>query len=174
VAAERPVSAGRGWPAGLPLPLTTLIGRDRDLREVAALLTGGRLVTLVGAGGVGKTRLAIEVAAAVAPRFSDGVDLVDLSGVPEQELVWSAVAKAAGVEERDDTDLAQRLVKVLRSQVRLLVFDNCEHLLAVCASVVTRLLGYCPELHILATGREGLGVPGEVTWRVPSLTFPWP
>jgi len=174
VAAERPVSAGRGWPAGLPLPLTTLIGRDRDLREVAALLTGGRLVTLVGAGGVGKTRLAIEAAATVAPRFSDGVDLVDLSGVPKQELVWSAVAKAAGVEERDDADLAQRLVKVLRSQVRLVVLDNCEHLLAACASVVTQLLGYCPELRILATGREGLGVPGEVTWRVPSLAFPWP
>jgi non-specific serine/threonine protein kinase len=123
---------------------------------------------------VGKTRLAIEAAAAVAPHFADGVDLVDLSGVPDQELVWGAVAQAVGVEERADADLARRLAGVLRPQGRLLVLDNCEHLLAGCASVATRLLGWCPDLRILATGREGLGVPGEVTWRVPSLTFPWP
>jgi predicted ATPase/DNA-binding CsgD family transcriptional regulator len=165
---------GRTWPPGLPMPLTALIGRDGDLQEVAALMANNRLVTLVGSGGVGKTRLAIEAAAAVAPRFADGVDLVDLGGVPDQELVWASVAQAVGVEERADSDLALRLAEVLRPQRRLLVLDNCEHLLPGCASVVTRLLGCCPELRFLVTGREGLGVPGEVSWRVPSLTFPWP
>ena len=88
--------------------------------------------------------------------------------------MWAAVAQAVGVEERADADLPRRLAGVLRPQKRLLVLDNCEHLLAGCASVATRLLGCCPELRILVTSREGLGVPGEVTWRVPSLTFPWP
>jgi len=168
------VPTGRAWPSGLPMPLTTLIGRERDLEEVTALVADNRLVTLVGSGGVGKTRLAIEVAAAVAPRFANGVVLVDLVGVTDLELVWAEVAKAVGVEERADSDLDRRLLSVLRPQNRLLALDNCEHLLAGCASVATRLLGCCPELRILVTGREGLGVPGEITWRVPSLTFPWP
>ncbi len=174
VGVESRIHDGRTWPSGLPLPLTTLIGRERDLAEVTALVTGNRLVTLVGAGGVGKTRLAIEAAAAVAAQFADGVDLVDLSGVPDPESVWAAVARSVGVEERAEADLAQRLVAVLRPQKRLLVLDNCEHLLAGCASAATRLLGCCPELRILVTSREGLGVPGGVTCRVPSLTFPWP
>ena len=168
------VHYGRTWPPGLPVPLTTLIGRERDLGQVAALVADNRLVTLVGSGGVGKTRLSIEVAAALAPRLPDGVDLVDLGQVPGQELVRAAVARAVGVEERADADLAQRLLDVLRPQNRLLVLDNCEHLLAECASVATQLLGSCPELRILVTSRESLGVPGEVTYRVPSLAFPWP
>jgi predicted ATPase/DNA-binding CsgD family transcriptional regulator len=165
---------GLTWPPGLPTPLTTLVGRERDLEEVTSLIADNRLVTLVGSGGVGKTRLAIEAAAAVAPRFADGVDLVDLSGVPDPELLWAAVAQTVGVEERADADLAQRLIEVLRAQRRLLVLDNCEHLLAGCASAATRSLACCPELRILVTSREGLGVPGEVAWRVPSLTIPWP
>jgi predicted ATPase/DNA-binding CsgD family transcriptional regulator len=168
------VHGGRTWPPGLPVPLTTLIGRERDLQEVTELVAGNRLVTLVGSGGVGKTRLAIEAAAAAAPWFADEAVLVDLSEVPDRQLVWAAVAQAVGVEERADADLALRLPGVLRPQKRLLVLDNCEHLLAGCAAVATRLLGCCPELRILVTSREGLDVPGEVTWRVPSLTFPWP
>ncbi len=151
-----------------------MIGRDRDVTEVTGQLAGNRLVTLVGAGGVGKTRLALEVAAAAAPRFADGVNLVDLSGVPDPDLVWAAVARAAGVEQRAGADLAQRLTRVLCPQRRLLVLDNCEHLLAASALLATRLLGCCPGLCILATSRQGLGVPGEVTWRVPSLSFPGP
>jgi predicted ATPase/DNA-binding CsgD family transcriptional regulator len=174
VVADGRVPDGRTWPSGLPMPLTGLIGRERDLKDVTALVAENRLVTLVGAGGVGKTRLAIEAAAAVALQFADGVDLVDMAGVPDPQLVWAAVAQAVGVEERADTDLTRRLAAVLRPQSRLLVMDNCEHLLAACASVVTRLLGCCPDLRILVTSRQGLGVPGEITWRVPSLAFPWP
>jgi predicted ATPase/transcriptional regulator with XRE-family HTH domain len=159
---------------GLPVPLTELIGREYDLRQVTALVADNRLVNLVGSGGVGKTRLAIEAAVAVAPRFADGVDLVDLSGIPDRELVLAAVAQAVGVEQRADAALPQRLVGFLSAQNRLLVLDNCEHLLAGCAAVATRLLGSCPGVQVLVTSREGLGVPGEVTWRVPSLTYPWP
>ncbi len=162
------------WPPGLPLPLTPLVGRDRDVSEVTGHLAASRLMTLVGAGGVGKTRLAIEGAAAVAPRFADGANLVNLSGVPDPDLVWAAVARAVGVEQRAGADLAQRVIRVLRQQGRLLVLDNCEHVLAASGRLATGLLGCCPDLWILATSREGLGVPGEVTWRVPSLSFPGP
>ena len=170
----RPVRSGRAWPPGLPIALTALIGREHDIAEIARLVEDNRLVTLVGSGGVGKTRLAIEEAAAAAPRFADGVDLVDLSGVPDPALLWATVARTVGVEGRADADLAQRLARVLQAQRRLLVLDNCEQLLAETAAVATQLLGSCPRLWILATSREGLGVPGEVMWRVPSLTFPWP
>jgi non-specific serine/threonine protein kinase len=131
-------------------------------------------VTLVGSGGVGKTRLAIEEAASLAPRFCDGVNLVDLSEVPDPALLWATVARTVGVEEKADAELAQRLTRVLRPQSRLLVLDNCEQLLAETAAVAMQLLSGCPQLWILATSREGLGVPGEVIWRVPSLKFPWP
>jgi non-specific serine/threonine protein kinase len=131
-------------------------------------------VTLVGSGGVGKTRLAIEEAASSAPRFADGVNLVDLSEVSDLALLWATVARAVGVEEKPDTELARRLTRVLWPQSRLLVLDNCEQLLAETAAVAMQLLSGCPLLWILATSREGLGVPGEVIWRVPSLTFPRP
>jgi non-specific serine/threonine protein kinase len=174
VEAGWPVCSERPWPPGLPTPLTRLVGRERDIGEIAGLVADNRLVTLVGSGGVGKTRLAIEEAAAVAPRFADGVDLVDLSGVPDPALLWATVARTVGVEERADADLAQRLTRVLRPQSRLLVLDNCEQLLAETAVVTMQLLSGCPRLWILATSREALGVPGEIIWRVPSLTFPWP
>jgi non-specific serine/threonine protein kinase len=157
----------------LPVTLTRLLGREHEIVEIARLVTDNRLVTLVGSGGVGKTRLAIEEAAAAASRFSDGVDLVDLSGVPDPSLLWGTVARAVGVEERTDEELARRLTRVLRPQNRLLVLDNCEQLLAGTASLAMQLLSDCPRLWILATSREGLGMPGEVIWRVPSLTFPW-
>jgi predicted ATPase/DNA-binding CsgD family transcriptional regulator len=158
----------------MPIPLTALVGRARDIAEVTQLVANNRLVTLVGSGGVGKTRLAIEEAASLAPRFADGVNLVDLSEVPDPALLWATVARAVGVEEKVDAELAERLRRVLRPQSRLLVLDNCEHLLVGTAAVAMQLLSGCPQLWVLATSREGLGVPGEVIWRVPSLAFPWP
>ena len=165
---------GGGWPAGLPLPLTRLVGRERERAEIARLLGASRLVTLTGAGGVGKTRLAVEVASAVAADFADGVVLVELSAVADDALVAVAVARGLGVEDRAVTGIEERLIRVLSSQRRLLVLDNCEHLRAGCADLVVTLLGSCPAVVVLATSRERLGMPGEVTWRVPSLSFPWP
>jgi predicted ATPase/DNA-binding CsgD family transcriptional regulator len=170
---ERPRPAG-DWPPGLPVPLTRFVGREHERAEVARLVAANRLVTLVGAGGVGKTRLAVEVAASVAADFDDGAVLIELSAVTDAALLPGAVARVLGVEERAGTGLDDRLVRVLRGQHRLLVVDNCEHLRGPCADLVTALLGSCPDVVVLATSRESLGVPGEVTWRVPSLTFPWP
>ena len=166
--------AGSSWPHGLPAPLTRFVGRERESAEVAQQVAAHRLVTLTGAGGVGKTRLAIEVAAGLAADFGDGADLVDLSAVTDPALLPVVAARALGVEDRADTGIDERLVRVLRSQHRLLVVDNCEHLRGHCAALVTAVLGSCPQIVVLATSRESLGVPGEVTWRVPSLAFPWP
>lgn len=166
--------AGSSWPHGLPAPLTRFVGRERESAEVARQVAAHRLVTLTGAGGVGKTRLAIEVAAGLAADFGDGADLIDLSAVTDPALLPGVAARALGVEDRADTGIDERLVRVLRSQHRLLVVDNCEHLRGHCAGLVTAVLGSCPQVAVLATSRESLGVPGEVTWRVPSLAFPWP
>jgi predicted ATPase/DNA-binding CsgD family transcriptional regulator len=166
--------ADDGWPAGLPVPLTGFVGRERERADVLRLLGENRLVTLTGAGGVGKTRLAVEIAAGVAAGFGDGADLIDLSAVSDSELLPGAVAKGLGVEERAGADVEERLVRVLRGQHRLVVLDNCEHLRAACAGLVSGVLGSCPGVVMLATSREPLGVPGEVAWRVPSLVFPWP
>jgi predicted ATPase/DNA-binding CsgD family transcriptional regulator len=166
--------AGSTWPPGLPAPLTRFVGRQRELADVARDVAAHRLVTLTGAGGVGKTRLAIEVAAGLAADFGDGADLVDLSTATDPALLPVVAAQALGVEDRADTGIEERLVRVLRNQHRLLVMDNCEHLRGHCADLVTAVLGSCPQVVVLATSRESLGVPGEVTWRVPSLAFPWP
>ena len=175
VGSEASVTAvWRAWPPGLPVPLTGFVGRERELAEVARLVAAGRLVTLTGAGGVGKTRLAIEAAAAVAPGFDDGANFIDLSAVMHPRLLSAAVARGLGVEDRAGADLGERLVRVLRGQHRLLVIDNCEHLRAACANLVTAVLSQCAGVVALVTSREPLAVPGEVTWRVPSLSFPWP
>jgi predicted ATPase len=172
---ERPLAGnGSRWPPGLPVPLTRFVGRERELAEVARLVTANRLVTLTGAGGVGKTRLAVEAAALAAPGFGDGADFVDLSAVLDAGLLAGVLARGLGVEERAGRSLDERLVRVLRGQHRLLLVDNCEHLRGPCAELVTAVLSQCPEVVVLATSRQPLGVPGEVTWRVPSLTFPWP
>jgi non-specific serine/threonine protein kinase len=155
------------------VPLTAFVGREHDLTETARLLSASRLVTLTGAGGIGKTRLAVEVGARVAADFGDGAVMIDLSAVSDPGLLPNAVARGLGVEARS-AGVEERLIQVLRSQHRLLVLDNCEHLRAACAGLTAAVLGSCPEVVVLATSRERLGVPGEVTWRVPSLTFPWP
>jgi len=164
----------REWPPGLPAPLTRLIGRERDLAEVAKLVADSRLVTLVGSGGVGKTRLAIELAATITEDFPDGVNLVDLDGLTDTAQLWRVVAGAVGVAHRADVSSPECLAQAIGSQQRLLVLDNCESLRAVSADLVSRLLAACRGLRVVATSRERLSLPGEVTWRVPSLTFPWP
>jgi predicted ATPase len=168
------VTDGRSqaWPAGLPIPLTSFIGRGDQRRQVSQLVAGARLVTLVGAGGVGKTRLAIEVAARAADSFAQGVDFVDLASHRDPATLPSVVARCLGLEQRADVE--EHLVRYLRLQRRLLVLDNCEHLRVGCADLVRSLLTRCPHLTVLATSRDNLGVIGEISWRVPSLSFPWP
>ncbi len=168
------MGAAASWPPGLAVPLTPFIGRQSEVAEVARLVAANRLVTLVGAGGVGKTRLAVEVAAAVSADLGDGAVVIDLSAAVEPGLLPGLVARGLGVEDRAGAGVEERLIRVLAGQQRLLVLDNCEHLRAACAGLAVAVLGACPGVVVLATSRASLGVAGEVTWRVPSLRFPWP
>lgn len=159
-------------PHNLPLQLTRFIGRDQERRQVGSLLAEHRLVTLIGTGGCGKTRLALQAAADVSSNFPDGVWFVDLAPISDEALVSQAIAAAASVPETPGRQILDRLAEKFADQRLLVVLDNCEHLVAACAAVVDRLLRSAPELSILATSREPLATEGEVTWRVPSLTLP--
>ena len=167
-------------PTNLPLALTSFVGRDRELATVRHLLGEKRLVTLIGAGGCGKTRLALEVARALrreAPQgaaYADGIWLVELAALSEGAGVAQAVASVLGVREQAGSSLLDRLTTFLQPKHLLLLLDNCEHLLGACAELVEALLRVCPRLTILATSREALGIGGEWPWRVPSLSLPDP
>ena len=170
---EAPSSpAGAPRRHNLPLARTSFVGRERETLEVKRLLAMTRLLTLTGAGGCGKTRLALEVAGDLAGAYPDGAWLVDLAPLSEAELVPQAMAQALGVREQPARPLLETLTDVLRSRKMLLVVDNCEHLVEAAVGLVDSLLDSCPGLRVLATSRETLGAAGEVTWVVPSLTVP--
>jgi predicted ATPase len=158
----------------LPVRRGVLIGRDVDLRALHDLVLNaeGHLVTLTGAGGCGKTSLGLEVARRLAAQFEDGVWLVELAPLADPDLVTQAVASTLGVRDSSDRPLLDGVIGYLRTRAVLLVLDNCEHLVEACAGLAERLLTVCANLHILATSREPLRIPGEVTWRIPSLPFP--
>jgi predicted ATPase/DNA-binding SARP family transcriptional activator len=158
----------------LPTPLTSFIGRERELVDVERLMGHARLLTLTGAGGSGKTRLALEAAKAVRPEYVDGVWFVDLAAVGEPLLVADAVAEVLGLDSDAAPSRVQALVGQLRRRSLLLVLDNCEHLLAACAQLVVALLDGSPGVKVLATSREPLHADGEYTYRVPSLPLPSP
>ncbi len=160
----------------LPNPLTSFIGRENELAEIHQRLETSRLVTLVGAGGCGKTRLAIQVASglAAAPRFKQGAWWVDLAPLNDSALVATAVAATFHLRESPPTPLTFILIEHLRAKEILLVLDNCEHLFDSCARLAQTLLTACPRLSILATSRSPLGLAGEVAWRVPSMSMPDP
>jgi predicted ATPase/class 3 adenylate cyclase/DNA-binding CsgD family transcriptional regulator len=159
---------------GLPAALTSFIGRDEPVREVAGLLEEHRLVTVTGPGGSGKTRLACEVARQVAGRFADGAWLVELAPVGDPDQVAAVVATALGVREQPGMPIAGTLARVLARQQPLLVLDNCEHVLAAAAGLCAELLAACDDLRILATSREGLRVAGEARYRLGPLAVPDP
>ena len=142
--------------------------------EVKQQLETTRLLTLTGAGGSGKTRLALEVARDLVGAFPDGVWLVELAPLTEGELITKAVAEALGVPERTGEPLSDTLTEVLGDRDLLLLLDNCEHLLEAISRLADSFLDSCAGVRILATSREALGVDGEVRWPVPPLGFPDP
>lgn len=163
--ASAPPVASHGLPANKP----ALIGREDDLSAVLALLADTHLLTLVGAGGVGKTRMALEVADRAGAHFADGVCLVELAPVADPSLVVRTVASMLDVHEEATRPLIDTLLDVLRRRRMLLILDNCEHLIERCAAFAEQVLHHSAGTRILATSREALGVAGEVAWRLPSL-----
>jgi predicted ATPase/class 3 adenylate cyclase len=167
-----PLTSLGTFPNNLPAALSSFIGRTDELKAVQEALTQSRLVTLTGAGGAGKTRLALQVAADRVELHPDGVWLVDLAGLTDPELIVQAVASALHVPERSGQPALEVLTKYVATRDLLLVLDNCEHLIAAAAELVEALLRASPKIRIVATSREPLNVPGETSWRVPSLTLP--
>lgn len=161
-------------PNNLPRQLTSFIGREKEIAEIKNLLAKTSLLTLTGAGGCGKTRLSLQVAADVLEQYPDGVWLTELAPLFDASLVPQEVASALGVREQPSKTFVQTLTDHLKSRRLLLVLDNCEHLLADCAQLCNSLLRACPQLTILATSREALGIAGEQTYRIPSLSLPDP
>jgi len=160
--------------SGVPVGVAAFIGRERERAKAADLVAASRVVTLTGAGGCGKTRLAVEVVGDVASRFSDGACWVDLQGVSEPELVTAAFGGAVEVHERPGQALSDTLAEHLRARQLLVVLDSCEHLVEACAALVARLSSACPQLHVLATSRVPLVVEGEATFGVAPLPVPDP
>jgi non-specific serine/threonine protein kinase len=158
----------------LPLELTSFIGRESEVTDVSLLLSQKRLLTLSGSGGCGKTRLALRVAANVTDKYRDGVWLVEMAPVSNNELIQQCVASALGIQEEREQGrpLLQQLLDYLETKQLLLVFDNCEHLVVAIAQVVEAILTSCERVHVLATSREPLRIAGEHLWRVPSLSLP--
>ncbi len=154
----------------LPSQFTSFVGRGSQLTEVRKLLTESRLVTLTGAGGVGKTRLAVQVANQLASEYSDGVWYVDLAPITDADLVPVTAARALGLPDQPGRSTIDTLLRYVRDRQMLVVLDNCEHLLDACGNLVVSVLGGAPGLTLLATSREPIGMAGEATWRVPSLS----
>ena len=173
--AEFPPLRSLGNPAlpnNLPTQLATFIGRERELADVRALAEASRLVTLTGAGGCGKTRLSLQVAAELLDGSGDGVWLVELAPVADEDEVAPAIAAALAIAGQPGRPVLDALVDALVPQNVLIVLDNCEHLIGACAKVAEAILRRCPRVHVIATSREPLGIGGEVIYRVPSLSLP--
>ena len=154
----------------LPTHLTSFVGRESQVAEVRSLLNENRLLTLTGAGGAGKTRLAVEVAGQMA-EFGDGPWYVDLAPITDPELVPVTAARALGLSDQLGSSTMDTIVRSVSDRQMLLILDNCEHLLDASAALIIAALDRCPGVTLLTTSREPIGVPGEVTWRVPSLSL---
>jgi predicted ATPase/DNA-binding XRE family transcriptional regulator len=158
--------------SNLPSLLTSFIGREKEQTEAIHLLRKNRLVTLSGAGGIGKTRLAIQVGYQLLPEYSDGIWFVPLDSLSEPLLVPQTVASVFDIREGADRPVMETLKNVLRRKTLLLILDNCEHLLDACVLLMESLLSHCPNLRILATSREILNMEGEAICSLPSLSTP--
>jgi non-specific serine/threonine protein kinase len=156
----------------LPVELTSYIGRKRELIEVRHLVSTSRLVTLTGAGGCGKTRLALRVATDLATLFADGVYWIELAVVNDPKLLHQAVLQALGLPESPNRDSIDLLADYFQAKHSLLILDNCEHIIDACARFASHLLQSCSKLNIIVTSREALDVDGELAWIVPPLQIP--
>ncbi|MGH2402899.1 MAG: AAA family ATPase [bacterium] len=167
-----PLRSLSALPNNLPHQWTSFIGREKEMADLRRLIETHRLVTLTGIGGAGKTRLALQVAADLLGEFPDGVWFVELAALSDPAMVPYALAATLGVREEPKRPLLETLTDYLRSRHPLLILDNCEHLVAACAYLTEALLRDCQHVRILATSREALGIPGEVTYPIPSLSIP--
>ena len=156
-------------PRPVVTPVTSFVGRAGEVADVTRSLAAARLLTLTGPGGVGKTRLALQVAAAATERFPDGVAVCELAGVSDPDAVAPAVATVLGIQPRPDRGVAASVADVLRARTMLLVVDNCEHVVDAAATLLATLVASCPQVTVLATSRERLGIEGEQVWRVSPL-----
>src|SRR6516165_392547 len=156
----------------LPAPVSSFIGREAELAAVRTLVGGSRLVTLTGAGGAGKTRLGLQVAAGLADGAGDGVWFADLAPLGDPDLVAATVAGVLGVRQEPGRPVLDTLVEAVGGRRLLVLLDNCEHVIGACAKLADALLRGCPNAALLATSREPLGIGGEYVYRVPSLGVP--
>jgi predicted ATPase/class 3 adenylate cyclase len=156
-------------PNNLPIELTSFVGREEDLDQVAGLLNDTRLMTITGVGGVGKTRVALQVAAGATDHYRDGVWLIELGTLSDPDLIPKQMAVAMGVQEQADRPIAATVLDVTSNKETLIVLDNCEHLVEGVAVLADGLLRSCPGVRLLATSREPLGVPGEMVWTLPPM-----
>ena len=167
-----PIKSLSTHPNNLPQQLTSFIGREREIAEIEALLVKAWMLTLTGSGGSGKTRLCLQVAADSLEQFPDGAWFVELAPLADPVLVPQTVASVLGLKEEPGKPITQTLTEHLKRKRLLLLLDNCEHLLDPCAKVADALVRQCPGVQILVSSREALGVAGEQTYRVPSLSLP--
>ena len=156
----------------LPVQITSFVGREKEKLSLMEMLSCSRLVTLAGSGGFGKTRLALQTAAELLEEFPQGVWLIEMAPVTDPSQVPQTVANVLGVREEPGTPLITKLCTFLTARKTLIILDNCEHLLDAVSQLADMLLKQCPHISILATSREGLGVPGEQVFRIPSLSTP--
>jgi len=167
-----PLNSLDARPNNLPCQLTSLLGREKDLEQIKSLLGKHRLLTLTGAGGVGKTRIALQVGADLIDRYPDGVWFVDLAGLTNPELVSSVVARVLGMSQPEGRRVDESIPPWLRSKKLLLIMDNCEHVLEAVANLAEAILETAPGVRILATSRQAVNITGEVLYRLPSLAVP--
>ncbi|HND50262.1 MAG TPA: helix-turn-helix domain-containing protein, partial [Anaerolineales bacterium] len=170
--ADHPTFAQFLLRTNLPSLLTSFVGRKKEISEVKDALFNHRLVTLTGSGGIGKSRLSLQVAADLLTDFLDGVWFIELASLSDPNLLPQTIQNILGLIEQKNTSPLQTLQEYLKEKKILLVLDNCEHLVEACATVAHTLLSHTTSLKILASSREALGVQGEFAWRVPSLSVP--
>ncbi|HEY9525766.1 MAG TPA: adenylate/guanylate cyclase domain-containing protein [Anaerolineales bacterium] len=169
-----PLRTQESFPHNLPIPLTSFIGRAREIADARQLLSNAHLLTLVGPGGTGKTRLSLQLAADRLPSFTDGVWFIELAPLVDPLLVPQMIAAVFELRELQNIPTLEIVTDYLRAKEILLILDNCEHLIAACAGLSDHLLRSCPRLKILASSREALGIAGETVYHVPPLSLPDP